>query len=559
MRLRRSLAEVGGDVLETVPTGYRLNITPSAVDAVRFEQLVAKGRRELDLGNEMSAVATLADALALWRGPPYVEFREAGFAVAEGVRLNELRLAAIEDQAQAQLSTGGAASAVAELERLVVEEPGRERAWVLLMRALYASGRQPHALAAFRRARRALVHEFGLEPGAELQALERQIYDHDPALATSAVRSTVPQALRTPTHLVGRDAELTALRQTWRIALRGAGRMSVLFGAVDSGRTRLAGELAAEVVGTGGWVDYVRGADGFGSLVLTDGEPKLPGAIVDAVTERCRRGPLLLVVDDAEWMPPSAVDALEALASAAEQLTILVLLIADPTGGGPAIEALRHLPGTVGSTIGALADEDVARIVAADGVDGDAASIIVALSGGLPGVARREAASWAERQASDDLQAATTSAIGAVAASDVARATVFDEVLRLVAARTRRNELVSASWAGRQPYRALASYGPEDADLFVGRERLLAELAARMLDRRLVAVVGASGSGKSSLVRAGLIPLVRSGRLPGLAPWRTHVIVPGDRSAGHPRRHRRARRAGAPAAGRRSVRGGLRW
>ena len=81
---------------------------------------------------------------------------------------------------------------------------------------------------------------------------------------------------------------------------------------------------------------------------------------------------------------------------------------------------------------------------------------------------------------------------------------------------------------GRQPYRALASYGPEDADLFVGRERLVAELAARVLDRRLVAVVGASGSGKSSLVRAGLIPLVRSGRLPGMGAWRTKVIVPVD-------------------------------
>ena len=80
---------------------------------------------------------------------------------------------------------------------------------------------------------------------------------------------------------------------------------------------------------------------------------------------------------------------------------------------------------------------------------------------------------------------------------------------------------------GRKPYRALAPYGPEDADLFVGRERLVAELAARVLDRRLVAVIGASGSGKSSIVRAGLDPLVRSGRLPGGEPWRAHVMVPG--------------------------------
>ena len=103
---------------------------------------------------------------------------------------------------------------------------------------------------------------------------------------------------------------------------------------------------------------------------------------------------------------------------------------------------------------------------------------------------------------------------------------MFDDVLALVAARTRHDALTSSTWLGRQPYRALAAYEPHDADLFVGRERLVAELAVRVLDRGLVAVIGASGTGKSSLVRAGLVPLVRSGLLPGTGPWRTTVIVP---------------------------------
>src|SRR4029453_14970990 len=97
-----------------------------------------------------------------------------------------------------------------------------------------------------------------------------------------------------------------------------------------------------------------------------------------------------------------------------------------------------------------------------------------------------------------------------------------------VAARARRDELRSPRWTGRQPYRALAAYGPQDAELFVGRERLVAELAAKVLQRRLVVVVGPSGSGKSSLVRAGLIPLARSGRLPGAGAWATHIMVPGS-------------------------------
>ena len=104
---------------------------------------------------------------------------------------------------------------------------------------------------------------------------------------------------------------------------------------------------------------------------------------------------------------------------------------------------------------------------------------------------------------------------------------MLDEVLRLVAAAgaARRSSAPSGPAASRTERWRPTS--PQDADLFVGRERLVAELAARVLDRRLVVVVGPSGSGKSSVVRAGLLPLVRSGRLPGEGPWRADVIVPG--------------------------------
>ena len=137
---------------------------------------------------------------------------------------------------------------------------------------------------------------------------------------------------------------------------------------------------------------------------------------------------------------------------------------------------------------------------------------------------------------------------------------VHNEVLRLVEARGRRAALWRvAEWSGRQPYRSLATYEAADADLFVGRERLVAELTARVLDRRLVAVVGASGSGKSSLVRAGLLPLVRSGRLPG------DGRVAGGRDRARVRRCWRAieavsrpRRARPTAARHRPVRGGAR-
>ena len=162
-----------------------------------------------------------------------------------------------------------------------------------------------------------------------------------------------------------------------------------------------------------------------------------------------------------------------------------------------------------------------------DGVEPTAMPAIIAISDGLPGVARREAAAWAERTASERLRVAAMSSVGATAIAERAQASVLDEVLELVDAVTGATSCGVRWWAGRQPYRALSSYGPQDAELFVGRERLVAELAARVLERRLVVVTGASGSGKSSLVRAGLVPLARSGRLPGNESWSTHLIVPG--------------------------------
>ena len=173
-----------------------------------------------------------------------------------------------------------------------------------------------------------------------------------------------------------------------------------------------------------------------------------PGAVVDAITDRCRRGPLLLVVDDIEWMPATGVPAVEAVAAAAERLTLLVVVIADPDAGGPAIGALRRLPAALTTSLGPMPDADLARLVAADGVDDEGVTATLAVAGGLPGVARREAAAWAERAAGDRLQATAASSLGATAAAEEARSSVFDDVLPLVAARARRDELVDPGAGG---------------------------------------------------------------------------------------------------------------
>lgn len=521
VRLRRSLGV--SDVVETVPGGYRLRVDPESVDAVRFEQLVADARRSATAGDTTAAAQSLATAIGLFGGPAFLEFRELPFVAGEAVRLDELRRTAIEELAELDLRAGVPANAVPALEHLLHDDPGREQAWALLARALYATGRQHDALTVFQRARHALADRYGLEPGPDLLELERRVLEQSPTLTPTAGRSALAAALRTSSPLVGRRDERAALETAWRSARTGTGQTRIVAGPLDSGRTRLAADLAGVVIADGGSVQYVRATDlgGPSSGALPE--------LVEAVRDQAQSAPLLQVVDDVEWAVEDAMREVAMLASAVEDLPVLLVLVVDPSGGGPAVAGLRRLDPTGALTInvGPLPADEVAAVVSAEGVDADAVAGIVAVSDGLPGVARREAAVWAERTASERLRTAAAASIGATALARRAQGSVLDEVVDLVVAQARRAGLRSEKWAGRQPYRALSSYGPEDAELFVGREQLIAELASVVLERRLCVVVGTSGSGKSSLVRAGLVPLVRSGRLPGDGPWISAVMVPG--------------------------------
>jgi DNA-binding SARP family transcriptional activator len=162
--------------------GYLLHVEPGRLDAERFERLVAEGRRALDRGEPAAAATELREALALWRGPALADFTYAPFAQGEIARLEELRLVALDGRLEADLALGAHARLVGELESLVREHPLRERLRGQLMLALYRSGRQADALAAFQDARRTLVDELGIEPGPGLQGLQRDILEHRPGL-----------------------------------------------------------------------------------------------------------------------------------------------------------------------------------------------------------------------------------------------------------------------------------------------------------------------------------------------------------------------------------------
>ena len=134
------------------------------------------------------AAAELGEALALWRGDALADCRGGGWAAAEAVRLDELRLSTVEDRIDADLMLGHHGVLVGELESLVARHPLRERLWAALMLALYRAGRQADAVRAYQRARDVLVGELGLEPGAELRRLEAAVLAGDPALDAPGAR-----------------------------------------------------------------------------------------------------------------------------------------------------------------------------------------------------------------------------------------------------------------------------------------------------------------------------------------------------------------------------------
>src|ERR671928_1414283 len=196
-QLRKLLPEGS---LETVPPGYRLAVAPEAIDLSRFEELAHQGRAALGIGDAATAAQALGAALALWRGPALADLALEEFAQGEAARLEELRLAVLEDRIEADLALGRHGPLVAELEHLIVENAFRERLRAQLMLALYRSGRQAEALAVYQRTRRTLVDELGIEPGESLRQLEQAILAHDPSLdADEAPRAgDAAQAARQP-------------------------------------------------------------------------------------------------------------------------------------------------------------------------------------------------------------------------------------------------------------------------------------------------------------------------------------------------------------------------
>lgn len=248
-QLRRALeaAEPGGrELVVSRPPGYELRTGPESVDTDRFHALTARARETTD---PRARTALLADALAIWRGPAFADFRDREFTRTAVARLEEQRLTAVEEQAEARLESGEHALVADELGDLVAQHPLRERLRAAHVRALYLAGRQSEALGSYTDLRERLADELGVDPGPGLTALYTSILRQDPSLtaapspATTVERppANVPAAL---TELIGRDEAVDEL-----CALLGTERLVTLTGTGGVGKTRLALATAERLAG----------------------------------------------------------------------------------------------------------------------------------------------------------------------------------------------------------------------------------------------------------------------------------------------------------------------
>ncbi len=192
-RLRKALREAGQDgVLITRPPGYLIRVEPGALDAARFEALLERGRDRARSGDHARAAEALREGLTLWRGPALSDLLDAPLARAEATRLEEARLAALEERVECDLACGRHRELVAELDALTRTHPLRERLWAQRMVALYRCGRQADALRSYQELRGVLGEELGLEPSAALARLEGAILRQEAELDWRPAQATAP-------------------------------------------------------------------------------------------------------------------------------------------------------------------------------------------------------------------------------------------------------------------------------------------------------------------------------------------------------------------------------
>ena len=317
----------------------------------------------------------------------------------------------------------------------------------------------------------------------------------------------LPPELEFRTPLVGREDDLRWLRDAWDEAVQRHGHVAVISGRRGMGKTRLAAALAREVSAQGGEVRYVS-CVGRGDLAI------------DALTEAgAVKTPVLLVLDDLDAADDELLDAVRHAGHAVASTSALVLATSRTPFPGAAHRELLPL--------GAAAVAELAGQVAGDAADSLPLEAVLEETDGVPLRVHEVVAEWLRADASRRLGEAALRAAAGRQELRAAQADLTSSVVELQRA-LGRVEAEAAIAERVCPFKGLASFDVDDADTFYGREQLVAELVARLPGATLLGVVGPSGSGKSSIVRAGLSAALASGALPGSEDWTQVVFRPGE-------------------------------
>ncbi len=523
-RLRRSFTDAGLDassVLVTQSPGYRLSLDQAEIDSARFERLVLKARSQIDGGDALSALVALDDALATWRGVPYQEFADRSWIEPEVGRLTELHRVAIEQRAAARLDLGAHAEVVGELEQLVADEPLRARPVELLMLALYRSGRQAEALRAGSRFRRE-VAKVGLDPPASVTDLESRIAASDDELQPVVASTDTIRGYRLADKI-------------------GEGSFSVVYRSVQPslGREVAVKQIRAELADR---PDFIRRFETEAQTVAALEHPHIvplydywrePGSAY--LVMRWLRGGTLR-----SWLRQQRLDADDSVTLA----TQIGSALATAHHAGVEHRDVRTaniFVDEIGNNY--LGDFGIATDTpnvngGRDDTRGLGTVLFEAVTGKRPdGDGDRPSLSTLRPDLPDAVEPVLLRAI--LGAGDEAYDAVEDFVDDFITAvsgtapRRPGATVVPLAEEVVNPYKGLRAFQESDADDFRGRDRLIERLLHQLAEPgpagRLVAAVGPSGSGKSSLVRAGLIPRVRAGGIAGSDTWFVTTMLPGPR------------------------------
>ena len=541
--LRKAL---GAERIESRAPGYVLHASEDELDAKRFERLLREAR--LANGSPGKAGSALREALGLWTGPAFADLASEPSLAAEIARLDELRLQALEERIGADLAEGHHGEVVGELEALTRELPMRERLWELLMLALYRSRRPADALAAFERARDGLARELGIDPSPDLRRMHERILREDPVLDLQgeplrgyrlleqvgegafgvvhraiqpqvgrevAIKAIHPELANHPDFVrrFDHEAQIVArlehphvvpLYDYWREPdaaylvmrfLRGGSVEDLLeAGPLEPSRVVHITEQVASALGAAHRQGVVHRdvkpgnilLDEEGNAYLTDFGVALDEGSPERSTGTMMRGtPAYLSPEQIRLEPTSPRSDVYALG-----IVVFEML----TGEHPFPE----------TSLTALLDHHTR----------DALPSVVTLRPDLPRGVDEVIGRATSKDAGDRYADITMVAAELRAAFEGAR--VVEET----------------TGPARNPYKGLRAFLEADATDFFGREavtqRLIRSLAEDDPAARFLAVVGPSGSGKSSVVRAGLVPALRRGAVPGSERWYVIDLLPGS-------------------------------